>query len=978
MKHRRLYTILLCFSTLSIYAQTSVGLSTYHIAQKGLHSRVWEQVSWVTDALGVQHARTNVYTEIATGMSHFSNGKLVDSSPTIQITAAGAQATNAMHHVTFLDNLNNAGAVDITLPDGQHLTSNPLCIGYFDRASGRSVLIAQVKDCQGSILPSGTEAFYPDAFTDFRCDVFYENSISGLEQLFVIREQPPSPTEWGLNPETTMFQVITEFLNPPTPNVSAIASESGSDDDNYLDFGSMQMGPGVAFAVGVQTNQVRVTKHWALLNGRTCLIEQVPFTSVVEELSQLPQASAGTGSLEPAADSPIHRLALHRELPSRRETAKLSAPLEQASAFAWGKGFAMDYNLLTSQTNLTLQSDSTYYCSGTVNVTSNLVIEGGAVVKFTNSSAATIIASNVVCKTAMYRPAVFTAKDDNSLGQTISGSSGSPNGYYANIALNFSAASSLPILSNLRFHYLSNALAGASIVLQDSQILNCKNALAAGSSSPSLFNVLLYLVNSALANTSAATFTGENVTAHFVTNFFGNTSGTVNLTNCLFSAVTNWQCTTTHTNGSAFLATDTGVFQTIGTAVHFLAADSPFRNAGTTAINPGLLSDLALRTTYPPLNYAPMKSSTNLSLAPVVQRDNDVPDQGYHYDPLDYTFSGLLVTNSTLSVMPGTAIGLYGTNTTTYGIAVAGNGIFACQGSPNHLVELAEFNTVQEQANSSWKTPSSALLTDNATGSNLGINSRFTDFSAMAQDVPHFWGNNNKPINFQDCQFHGGQLTTFWGTINLTNCLLERVNADLESVDGLTPVVMNCLVWFGTFEFAPSLNGSVIKDNLFDHPVIGNYIGGSGYTYNGGFNGYVTNCDRLQPTFSSDIILTISPSYQAGPLGNYYLPSNSVLINAGTNATANQLSLYHYTVCTNLVSGYEIKETNSWVDVTYHYVATDATGNPQDTNGDGVPDYLSDANGNGLVDSGEIGWNINGDLGLKVLITRPKSNSNIP
>jgi hypothetical protein len=88
--------------------------------------------------------------------------------------------------------------------------------------------------------------------------------------------------------------------------------------------------------------------------------------------------------------------------------------------------------------------------------------------------------------------------------------------------------------------------------------------------------------------------------------------------------------------------------------------------------------------------------------------------------------------------------------------------------------------------------------------------------------------------------------------------------------------------------------------------------------------------------------------------------------------------LYHYTVMTNLVSGLEIKETNSWVDVSYHYVATDANGNPIDSNSDGLVDALSDPNGNGQVDSGEIGWNILGDLGLKVLITRPANNSIIP
>jgi len=69
---------------------------------------------------------------------------------------------------------------------------------------------------------------------------------------------------------------------------------------------------------------------------------------------------------------------------------------------------------------------------------------------------------------------------------------------------------------------------------------------------------------------------------------------------------------------------------------------------------------------------------------------------------------------------------------------------------------------------------------------------------------------------------------------------------------------------------------------------------------------------------------------------------------------------------------------NSIVDIGYHYVSTDTIGIPIDTNGDGIPDYISDANGNGLVDSGEIGWNITGDLGLQVIITRPRAGSILP
>ena len=74
----------------------------------------------------------------------------------------------------------------------------------------------------------------------------------------------------------------------------------------------------------------------------------------------------------------------------------------------------------------------------------------------------------------------------------------------------------------------------------------------------------------------------------------------------------------------------------------------------------------------------------------------------------------------------------------------------------------------------------------------------------------------------------------------------------------------------------------------------------------------------------------------------------------------------------------EVKETNSLVDIGYHYVALKGSGQPDDADGDGTSDYLEDANGNAAVDSGETDWQSATDLGLKVLITRPKNNYIIP
>ena len=108
----------------------------------------------------------------------------------------------------------------------------------------------------------------------------------------------------------------------------------------------------------------------------------------------------------------------------------------------------------------------------------------------------------------------------------------------------------------------------------------------------------------------------------------------------------------------------------------------------------------------------------------------------------------------------------------------------------------------------------------------------------------------------------------------------------------------------------------------------------------------------LSPPPVHSIFTGSSLAYQTGPLGNFYQPTNSPLVDIGST-NANLVGLSYYTTSTN-----EMIESSSLVDIGYHYVATDFPGNPIDTNGDGIPDYLQDANGNGLDDSGETPWNL--------------------
>src|SRR5207249_2923781 len=119
--------------------------------------------------------------------------------------------------------------------------------------------------------------------------------------------------------------------------------------------------------------------------------------------------------------------------------------------------------------------------------------------------------------------------------------------------------------------------------------------------------------------------------------------------------VTRYNCVT---NSSGI-----GIYQTVGSAAYYLCDGSTNRNAGTTNINAALAKDLKKKTTCPPIELT-SNFTVDTTLWPQAQRDTDIPDLGYHADPLDYVVSGRTLTNK-LVLTNGVALGVSGS---TYGI----------------------------------------------------------------------------------------------------------------------------------------------------------------------------------------------------------------------------------------------------------------------------------------------------------------------
>ena len=248
-------------------------------------------------------------------------------------------------------------------------------------------------------------------------------------------------------------------------------------------------------------------------------------------------------------------------------------------------------------------------------------------------------------------------------------------------------------MQNLRFSYAQTALVlsgGSSNVFSHVQMVSCQNGIRATNAIFYLRNALLWNVLTDFAG-SVSTGAVEQLTVD--TASLLNTNLTLSLTNCLLVAVTNTGTTFT-SNSVSRTNNSTGVFLTAGAGAHYLATNSPYRNIGTTNLNPALLSALRKMTTYRPVVYSNITISAATNFTPQAQRDTDTPDLGYHYDPIDYIADLMTITNAALTVTNGAVIASYNRS----GIQLQTGSSIVSVGTPLAPNRFVRYQSVQEQA----------------------------------------------------------------------------------------------------------------------------------------------------------------------------------------------------------------------------------------------------------------------------------------
>jgi hypothetical protein len=741
------------------------------------------------------------------------------------------------------------------------------------------------------------------------------------------------------------------------------------------------------------------------LNGRFFLLEKVRYRDIQLALSSLPEqassARGGKGASGLASvgkggrlltSSPTKGIKLPR-IPSGKRG---SHPMRLALGGGGNRGYVLDYvTLNASYTNFIWQGDTTYFLSGNVNLAGTNVYEWNSILKFSaNSSITGVAGSAMVFRSQTWRPLVMTAKDDNSIGETISGSTGSPSGYYANPALNLSSMGSVA-LSNLRIAYANRGVSGGSPSIADAQLVNCGTAVSDINGTVTMENVLLSNNKTNFnATSSANTISAQNVT---VNNAFdlvdGNFASTwFYLTNCVFVNATNLSGNITAAYNGFYQSPAVGAspttntfnpLQCAGAANCYLTNTCAFLNAGTTNISASLLADLADKTTYAPVIFSNLTFSVATNFSPHAQRDYiGSPSLGYHYDPLDYVLGASDVAASNLTFAAGTAVGwFYKSSGGTLALAVGDSATVAFNGTATAPCQFVKYSLVQE-GNGNWVGESylGAVNGQSYTHAAPAVTAQFTIVSAPATEASA-WANAASSYVFNiaaaDSEFYSSGVGGYYASINMTNCLFVNGAPGLWWNYGAANLTMQgCTCLRGNINADNTSGGAwpvTIFNCAFDSTTL--YMNSHGGPTNGyytDYNSFLANSNTTLYLGGHEITNLVSYNWETSWFGSFYLPTNSPLIQAGST-NANLLGLYHFTTHTN-----EVPETNAIVTIGYHYVATDTNGVPLDTNGDGVPDYLEDANGNGLVDSGEIGWNIVGDLGLSVTISKPRNGSSTP
>jgi hypothetical protein len=602
----------------------------------------------------------------------------------------------------------------------------------------------------------------------------------------------------------------------------------------------------------------------------------------------------------------------------------------------------------SDQTDYTFLGDTTYFVDANVTLYGATTFKSGTVLKYNGSGQLNIDSGGtVICPTNGY-PVIFTSMNDDSVGETISGSSGTPgiydiytdSGTDVNTFLNYSGT-----LSNMRFSYAYSPLDwytsatfqdcqffyDAYMYVQTAQIVN--NLFVEVNDLdwfPSADNNLMQ--NNTFVNSGVICDSSRPVTTVVVSDNLFDSGG-----------VDDWTSAGTTGGNNAFyncedyLGADSGLptdftldnepdYQSGPLGSYYLPSDSSLIDAGNTDSGSAGLASFTTQADQTP--------------------DSGTVDIGYHYPIWSYVV--LYSSQSNYTFLSNTTyfidanITLSGTTTFQSGTVLKYNGsgqinlpldgtvVFPAGAYP------AIFTSYNDNAVGAVISGSSGVPTTGDVNTFLNVtnvtlfNLRFYYANTPFQYFATVWLDN--------CQFF------YVGNINIVSpTILNNVfvgvdeidwypgrDADADSDEMIPDTGNDNLMVNNTF-----VNCSeVIVDSLWSPTevwVVNNLFDTSGIVdwswpgVIGGHNAFSSASDDgldWGDGLPTDWTLSSEPDYQMGPLGSYYLPSDSELIDVGQwDAYTGALYADPITVDMNTLTTQTNQTGDSGVvDIGYHYL----------------------------------------------------------
>ncbi len=1007
----------------------------YKVVHSDENSDILQQTFYQTTPNGKAVPHVRLVTRIATGLNYWDGSEWSPSDPTFQISPDGqyVYGNKVQTQVQLLANLAASNSVVITTPDGIVLSTTPVAIVLYNAVSGNSTIIASITNCSGTLI-SSNQVYFENAFAGdgISGDILYTLQRGSFSQ-DIVWKQNINPADYNFPTNSTQIQIFSAF-NSPAPQETArplyvetnqaVRAQMASPDfiDHTLKFGQLKFGPGRAFST-TATNSFAgapIAKDFETINGQSYLIESVEYSDIQSQLQSLttnatvPRTSKLKRQSRPAERDKeaaarakgMQFLAL--PLPNSITKARFAINLgkKRLADVMKAKSVISDYIAVpaTGPDPMVFQSDQTFFVDGPADF-DDVVLEGGCVIKYPNIPGAYIeVDGNLTCQTQPYLPTIFTAADDDSVGQSMSGvwtnytGTIQPGGY-AVAALYFPGNSAA--LSNLRIlHAVTGIYGYGDMMVTNLQIMNCGYGFYIASQNNSLFeNLLIANVNCAFGGNYLTEATAENATVANCNLLLGdNNDAEVGLYfyNSILANVTNlltddngdfvtgnnngfYNCDNTGFGAQNLdgITTNIWPFQVVGAGSYYLATNCVFHCAGTTNIDPALLADLAQRTTWPPNVYDEQDISSTLTLGPSISRDtNSSPDLGYHYDALDDVFAGCSV-SANLTFTNGVAIGFFGDSGPFWApnsIALNDGANVSFNGNATQPCRFALYSLVQE-GNGNWTAGENGgfegAIVFNGSSTIPQVSANFTKCGALPQHqlLNDNWASGG--AKFRNCEFYNGSISTYGSEYaNFTNCLFLRpcitfwdnnypISYAFENCtfyDGCLYssrtggdsssfwLIENCSFDGTAFDWNDDLNGN-FTNTLFNFNSY-NTNNPGWITYQGGFSSNNGTNEVVGP----NDLMTTNYNWETSWFGNFYLPTNSPLL-ANGSTTADQVGLFEFTTQTN-----QVPEGTNFVDIGYHYVATDTNGNPLDTYVPGTPNYIVDSGGNGIDTNGLAYW----------------------